>query len=168
MTEMKKERLISIAAILVPVLLAIGLGMIVQYGGQQKLEAYLENVKGNQENHLEASRVHEADQDGRIEVNTQRSRDNAVEIRMLGPIAREDAITRTIQLVQAAIECEVETCDESCWVHVPGAGANAVPEDVRVRVEEHFRRLGFSVSRERPTPSGEWRGFWIYVIQTKA
>jgi len=165
-SDATKARWIQIAAISVPVLTLVVVAMLMQCGGVIRLEAYLENIQGNQVEHLEASRIHEEKQDVRIDTNEQLSRDNEIEIRLLGPLAREDAVSRTISLVQHAIECEQSTCDKSCWIHVPGASAGNVPDDVRSSVEEYFRRLGYDVCRERPTDVGEFRGFWIFVNQT--
>lgn len=161
-----KDRWIQIAAIGAS-LMAAGLAFVIyDHGGQKKLEAYLENISGKQVEHFEASEKREEKQDARINIVDDRSRANEMNIRLIGPIAREDAVTRTISLVQHAIECEQSTCDESCWVHVPGASGGCVPEDVRLSVEEYFRRLGYNVCRERPTDVGEFRGFWIFVNQT--
>ena len=138
----------------------------VTIANQQHIVEDLGTIRGNQEKHLDASAKHEEKQDKRIDENADAIKDNGFKISQLGPAGETAEVNRVIALVQDAIDCKEVTDDQTEWICIPAASSDYLPDDLRSRVEEHFRKLGYEVSRQRQLPGGQWRGFWILVEQS--
>jgi len=168
MGEKKKENLpvLSVLAIVVPIAAVVIAPAVAMYGKQNVVITTLENIGEKQDTHFESSAKHEEKQDKRIDENADAIKDNGFKISQLGPAGETAEVNRVIALVQDAIDCKEVSDDQTEWICVPAASSDYLPDDLRSRVEEHFRKLGYEVSRQRQLPGGQWRGFWILVEQS--
>lgn len=162
MTEKKKENLpvLSVLAIVVPLAVVVLVPAIGMYTTQKVVIA-------NQENHFESSAKHEEKQDEKINGNTDAIQENRWNIERLGPAGEDAEVARVIAVVQDEIDCRETEDNTSGWIYVPAASRDRIDDKLRVRVEEHFRGIGYEVGRQRQLEGGQWQGFWLFVDQSQ-
>ena len=115
--------------------------------------------------HTVAAEQINENQDQRLDVHETRIDNTEKDVLRLQPLTADREVAHAISMVQSAIECRETISDESGWVFVPSAGSECLADDLRVRVEEHFRALGYEVSRQRESDGKRWLGFWVFVKQ---